>query len=415
MTGVEEWFSAARYGLFIHWGPYSVAGRGEWIMNRELIPLDEYRKLYAENFRAEKYAPADWAAKAKRWGMSYTVLTTRHHDGFALWDSKVNSFNAAALGPRRDLVSEYVDATRDAGLKVGLYYSPANWSHPDYPGAYFRDWPGGSDVRDKEQHRNNDWRDRHARRRFIDYYRAELEELLTGYGRIDYLWFDGCIPRDLDGDETIAMIREWQPEMLINNRLGDPFDVKVSEQRITPAPPGQLWEACLTLNRNWGYHAGDAFWKSPGDVLTLLLECARNGGNLLLNVGPRADGTIPEESVRILDTVGAWLEANRDAICCSERHPFSWNCTAWITARDNRVFINFLLDPGASFCWGELNNNVLRAYWLDTGETIAFRQCGSRLFLDGLAYRTPGRTAVVEVDGAPRAHTVQRGFWIPED
>ncbi|MBP5233141.1 MAG: alpha-L-fucosidase, partial [Planctomycetes bacterium] len=128
-----SWFAAARYGLFIHWGAYSVAGRGEWIMNRELIPADEYRRLYAENFRAEKYDPAAWAALAKRWGMQYAVLTTRHHDGFALWDSQVNPFNAARLGPGRDLVRPYVEAFRAAGLKVVLYYSPANWSHPDYP------------------------------------------------------------------------------------------------------------------------------------------------------------------------------------------------------------------------------------------------------------------------------------------
>lgn len=139
------WFNRARYGMFIHWGAYSVAGRGEWIMNRELIPAEEYRRLYAQRFTASHYDPADWAAKAKKWGMGYTVLTTRHHDGFALWDSEVNPYNAAKLGPKRDLVAPYVEAVRKAGLKVGLYYSPANWSCPDYPGGYFRDWPDEKD------------------------------------------------------------------------------------------------------------------------------------------------------------------------------------------------------------------------------------------------------------------------------
>lgn len=399
-----SWFAAARYGLFIHWGAYSVAGRGEWIMNRELIPADEYRRLYAENFRAEKYDPAAWAALAKRWGMQYAVLTTRHHDGFALWDSQVNPFNAARLGPGRDLVRPYVEAFRAAGLKVGLYYSPANWSHPDYPGAHFRDWP-----------EPGDWKDEAARQRFIAYYRAELRELLQGYGKIDYLWFDGCIPDNLDGEATIPMLRQWQPEMLINNRLAAPFDVKVCEQTVNPAAPGQAWEACMTLNANWGWHAGDRRWKTPEDVIELLLSCAQSGGNLLLNVGPRADGTVPGESTRILDEVGKWLATNREAITASERHPFSWNCTARpITARGDKVYLHFILDPGDEFCWGEAANQVLRAYWLDDGAPIAFEQRDGRLFLRGLAHRRPCRTAVLELDGAPRAIREQKQFWIPE-
>lgn len=192
-----KWFQEARYGLFIHWGAYSQAARGEWVMNRERIPLEEYRNCYVKSFKAEHYDPADWMKKALRWGMKYAVLTTRHHDGFALWDSKLNPFNAVNLGPGRDLVAPYVKAVREAGLKVGLYYSPASWTHPDYPGAYFRDWPG-----------EKDWKSEAHRRRFIEYYRAELKELMTGYGKIDYLWFDGCIPENIDGGETIAMLRE---------------------------------------------------------------------------------------------------------------------------------------------------------------------------------------------------------------
>jgi len=400
----ENWFNKVRYGMFIHWGAYSVASRGEWIMNRELIPHEEYRRLYAENFHAEKFDPADWAAKAKRWGMGYTVLTTRHHDGFALWNSDVNPFNAAKLGPKRDLVAEYVRAVRNAGLKVGLYYSPANWSHPDYPGAFFRDWPG-----------KNDWKDEAARRRFVEYSRAELRELLTRYGKIDYLWFDGCIPENIDGDETIQEIRNLQPDILINNRLGNPFDVKVCEQTINPPKEIRLWEACMTLNSNWGYHAGDRRWKAPEDVIGLLLQCAKDGGNLLLNVGPKADGTIPQESIDILEEVGKWLAANRESVSESELHPFSWNCTARpITRKGNRIYLHFINAPGSEFCWGELKNKVKRAFWLDNGENVTFEQCGPRLFLRNLTHRCPCRTLVLEVEGVPETNISQTTFWIPE-
>ncbi len=400
---MNKWFNEVRYGMFIHWGAYSQAARGEWIMNRELIPADEYRRLYVENFRAENYDPAVWAQQARDWGFGYAVLTTRHHDGYALWDSKVNPFNAAKLGPKRDLVAPYVAALRAAGLKVGLYYSPANWSHPDYPGPFFRDWPG-----------ENDWKDGASRQRFIAYYRAELEELLTGYGKIDYLWFDGCIPENIDGAETIEMLRKWQPEMLINNRLGNPFDIKCCEQAIKAAQPGQDWEACMTLNDNWGYNAHDENWKSPVDVIKLLCECAGQGGNLLLNVGPMADGTIPAGSVKILDAVGKWMQVNREAFSASERFPFPWTLNAGRgTVKGNKVYLPFFRDPGATFCWGELRNQIKSIDWLDNREPIAFRKEGNRLFMEGLTFNAPARIAVIETEGKPEANTAQTTFWIP--
>jgi len=314
----RKWFDEVRFGMFIHWGAYAVAARGEWVMNRERIPAEEYTERYVNSWHAEKYDPAEWAQIAKDAGMGYVVLTTRHHDGFSLWDSRLSDFTAAKLGPKRDLLVPYVEALRNAGLKVGFYYSPASWTHPDYPGPFFRDWPA-----------EKDWADESARKRFIEFYRGQLKELLTGYGKIDYLWFDGCIPENIDGDETLAMVRKLQPGIAVNNRLGKPYDIHCSEQAIKPAPAGQPWEACMTLNDNWGYHLGDRNWKQPYHVVEMLLTCAENAGNLLLNIGPRADGSVPEESVRILREAGAWLKRNRAAVTCSERHPFSWNNTAY--------------------------------------------------------------------------------------
>ena len=399
-----NWFDDSRYGLFIHWGAYSAGARGEWAMNRERIPRDEYERDFVDAFRAERYDPADWAAKAKRWGMGYAVLTTRHHDGFSLWDSKANPWNAANRGPRRDLVRAWTEAFRAAGLKVGFYYSPASWTNPDYPGPFFRDWPG-----------TGDWRDEESRRRFVAQYRAELRELCTQFGAIDYLWFDGCIPENIDGAETLAMIRRWQPGIMVNNRLGSPFDVKVCEQTINPPKEGGRWEACMTLNANWGFHGGDDRWKTPRDVLELLLTCASKGGNLLLNVGPRADGTIPEESVAILDEVGAWLRANGDAVRGSDKSPFTWNNTARpITVKGGRVFLHFLIDPRGSFRWAELKNRVVSARWLDDGAPVRFEQRGEILFLRDLEWRAPGRTVELAVEGTPEPVSAQTTFWIPE-
>ncbi len=404
---MKAWFNESRFGMFIHWGAYSVAGRGEWIMNRERIGKEEYTQKYVDNWHAEKYEPAGWAALAKESGMGYMVLTTRHHDGFALWDSKVNAWNAARLGPKRDLVAQYVDAVRKAGLKVGLYYSPAAWSHPDYPGAFFRDWPG-----------EKDWRDEASRQRFIEYYRSEIRELMTGYGRIDYLWFDGCIPENIDGDETLKMVKELQPDILVNTRLGKPFDNKCSEQTIHPAAAGQDWEACMTLNGNWGYHAGDMRWKSPADVIDMLLTCAQSAGNLLLNIGPEADGTVPENSVRILREAGNWIRRHRECIANSERHPFSWNCTARpITAKGNNVYLHFINDPCGSFCWAEVKNKVLSASLLKDGAPVEFRQEDNRLFLENIPSPmpdSPASTVVLKLDGKPETLTRQTTFWIPE-
>jgi len=392
--------------MFIHWGAYSVAARGEWVLNRERIPLDEYQALYVETWKAEHYDPTTWVALAKEAGMGYLILTTRHHDGLALWDSTVNPFNAARLGPKRDLVGPFAEAVHKAGLRLGFYYSPASWTHPDYPGATFRDWPN-----------ENDWKDEAARQRFIAYYRAELRELLTRYGRVDYLWYDGCIPGNLDGAATNEELRRLQPEILINERNGAPCDIRVSEQAVKPAPPGQPWEACMTLNNSWGYHAGDSDYKAPKAVLELLLSTATAAGNLLLNISPKADGTVPEESVHILREAGAWLKRNGAFLPRSERSPFSWNQSAKVTVNGNRIYLHFLCDPSGNFCWSELKNKVIAARFLASGTPVRFHQKGPHLHLENLPTPLPDHpvtTIELEVEGRPEALTPQTTFWIPE-
>ncbi|HOF41943.1 MAG TPA: alpha-L-fucosidase [Candidatus Hydrogenedentes bacterium] len=396
-----DWFHEARYGMFIHWGAYAVAARGEWVLNRELVSQDEYVQKYVRNFKAERYDPGSWARLAKSAGMKYVVLTTRHHDGFCLWDSKVSDYNAARLGPGRDLLRPFVEAVRAEGLKVGFYYSVADWHHPDYPGAYARDWP-------------TDWPDEAARKRFVDYYIAQLEELLTQYGKVDILWYDGCIPQPTDGRRANELARKLQPHILISERNGEPFDFRVSEQSLT-AKEG-AWEANLTLNDNWGYHAGDHHWKTAQDVIRMLTTTARSGGNLMLNVGPRADGTIPEDSARILTEAGQWLARNREFLPNSTRSPFSWNNCSTLTTRGNVAYVHLFASPGKEYCLAEIANRVLSARFLDGGQPVPFEQKGDRLFLRGLPcpLKDPiATTLALELDGPPRPVRAQKTFWIP--
>ncbi|MFP4216218.1 MAG: alpha-L-fucosidase [Phycisphaerae bacterium] len=401
----SDWFLRAGYGMFVHWGPYAVAGRGEWVMNRERIPFEEYRRKYAENFRAEQYDPAAWATFAAECGMKYVVLTTRHHDGFALWDTDTTEFNAARLGPGRDLVAPFVEAVRSAGLKVGLYFSVADWTHPDYPAAFARDWPV-----------SEDWESDPARKRFIAYYQTQLEELMTRYGAIDILWYDGCIPGPLDGQVANQRVRDLQPDILINERNGDPFDFRVSEQSLKDKPGP--WESALTLNDNWGYHATDENWKGPADVVKMLIAVRSKAGNLLLNVGPRPEGTIPEPSLNILRSAGDWLGRNREFMDTTDRSPFAWNNISLTTVRGNTVYLHLTKDPRGEYCFAELANKVLSARMVDGGAPVAFEQLDDgRLFLKNLPTPLPDplvTTIALELDGPPKPLTEQKTFWIPE-
>ena len=402
MSSNTEWFEKSRYGMFVHWGAYSAGKRGEWAMNRERITKEEYIEEFVSKFTAKDFDPAKWASFAKKCGFGYIVLTARHHDGFALWNSDVNEFNSVNYGSKRDLVKMYVDALRAEGIKVGLYYSPAAWVHPDYPGATFRDWPG-----------ENDWADDKARQRFIAYYRTELRELLTNYGKIDYLWFDGCIPENIGGNETVKMVRQWQPDIIINNRLGEPFDVKTCEQTVNPAAGTQLWEACLTLNSSWGYVEHDNNWKTPYNVIELLLKCASKCGNLLINVGPDEAGNIQPMCQQILGEVGTWIEKNREALLTDTRSPFSWSTAvnhACVSGNTVYLPLKFAL---TDICWAELKNKALRVRQLDTGKELAFEQQNNRLFIHGIECTLPWTVVAVEVEGTPEAATDQTTFWIP--
>jgi alpha-L-fucosidase len=250
----------------------------------------------------------------------------------------------------------------------------------------------------------------------VSYYQAQLRELMSNYGRVDLLWWDGCAPSNIDGQSANEEALRLQPHILINERNGEPWDIAISEQAIK-ARKGVAWEACMTLNGNWGYHAGDRAWKSACDVIDMLLRTASGGGNLLLNVGPRPDGTIPERSVEILREVGAWLRRHPgilDELAGSS--PFTWNNTVTTGVGANKVFLFFRHEPGSCFCWAELKNRVKTARFRSTGEPVRFRQEGPHVFLDDLPSPLPDPTMTVielETEGKPEALTSQTSFWIP--
>ena len=302
-----QWWQEARYGMFVHWGAYSVPARGEWVMYREHIPHSEYAD-FSRQFDAKKFDPDSWVKLAKEAGMRYVVLTTRHHDGFSLFDSGVSTFTAPQTTPGRDLVREFVEACHRGGMRLGFYYSLLDWRYP----AYFR-----GPQADPEG-----WRG------LVDYMHAQVRELCSNYGRIDVLWYDGGWPytaADWCSEDLNAMVRQLQPEIIINDRSLLPEDFDTPEQHVRASEAGRPWEACMTLNDNWGFDAADDNWKTPKQVLQYLLRCASGGGNYLLNVGPQPDGTVPAESIRILREIGQWLDRNGGAVYGTGRSPFPFS------------------------------------------------------------------------------------------
>jgi alpha-L-fucosidase len=290
------WFHDARFGLFIHFGPYAVLERGEWVMNQEGMTPDEYAPA-ADALRASPAQVRDWCRLARESGMRYAVLTTKHHDGFCLWDSRRCAFNAVRRGPGFDLVRVFTEACRAEGLRVGLYYSLADWTHPD----------GARCAHDEA-----------ARVRFTEYTRDLVRELCTGYGPLDLLWFDGPWPLDTaarwDSPRLLEEIRHLQPACLVNNRMGRGLEGDFGTPEGHIQAESRPWEACMTFNGDWGWStAPDEDWRSPREVARLLQSCAAQGGNLLLNIGPKPDGSVPPAAVERLQRTGRWLQIHGEA------------------------------------------------------------------------------------------------------
>lgn len=326
-----DWFCDARFGMFIHWGLYSIPARGEWVMQNEKTPPEQYEK-YFRQFNPQSCDMREWARAAKKAGMRYMVLTAKHHDGFCLFDSKLTDYKSTKTAAGRDFVCEFLEAGRAEGLKVGLYYSLLDWHHPDYPKYHDENHPlyGNPEYLNDTYNFDN----------YLDYMHGQVKELVAGYGKLDILWFDfsyhGMSGEKWRATELVDMIRTHQPDIILNNRLevnaissmtyqaGQPLpysadfvspeqSMPVKSIRDTAGHPVP-WEVCFTMNNSWGYHAADNDYKRPALLVHKLVEAVSKGGNLILNVGPDANGLFPKKATEVLAGIGDWVLRNGESI-----------------------------------------------------------------------------------------------------
>jgi alpha-L-fucosidase len=301
-----QWFSDAKLGIFIHWGIYAVDGIDEsWSFHNRKVSWPAYMRQL-KGFRAERYDPDAWADLVRESGARYAVLTTKHHDGVALWDTKQRHYDVVDSTPaRRDLVTPFFKALRERGIRAGAYYSLIDWSHPDYPGF----------LKDSSRYRIAD--DTARWRRFQKFNHAQLQEVSERF-RPDLWWFDGDWEHSASQWEAPLIrsrILASNPQAIINGRLMGYGDYATPEQNFPVSrPPERWWELCMTTNDNWGWQPTDTHWKTPYEVITIFADAVSNGGNLLLDIGPRADGTIPPEQVNLLRELGAWNRKHGDAV-----------------------------------------------------------------------------------------------------
>lgn len=382
-----KWYQQARFGMFIHWGLYAIPAQGEWLRSVAEMPADDYDPLINE-FAVERFRPAEWAKLAKRAGMKYAVLTAKHHDGFCLFDSKLTDFTSVKAPCKRDLVREFLEAFRAEGIKVGLYFSLIDWRHPDYPHYGDQHHP----MRRQEAYKGQE----HDFDNYLAYMHGQVEELVTGYGKLDIMWFDFSYDKmngeKWQAEKLMAMVRSHQPDILCDNRLEGSSEKAGSIKTLTPSPyagdfasPEQMippkglvnqagqpipWEACLTLNDHWGYHATDTHYKTAKLIVRTLVECVSKGGNLILNVGPDAYGQIPAPSVAILEEVGDWLSRNGDSIYgCRESELPKPEWGRW-TQNDKYMYAHILEEQVGAICLEGLKDKIRTIRRLADGSEI---------------------------------------------
>ena len=394
------WFEEARFGMFIHWGLYAVPagewkgrivpGIGEWIMEKGKIPVSEYETLL-QQFNPVKFDAREWVRIAKDAGMKYIVITSKHHDGFCLWPSDLTDWCIKSTPFQRDPLKELADACREAGIRLCFYYSIMDWHHPD--------WPKRRPWHDKATGEPN-------MDRYVQYMKGQLKELITRYGPIGILWFDGEWEDPWTHERGVDLynyVRSLQPDIIINNRVGKSRkgmdgmnkdaravgDYGTPEQRIPPTGfgPGVYWESCMTMNNTWGYRKDDHNWKSVETLVRNLIDCASKGGNYLLNVGPTAEGLIPQPSVERLAAIGLWMKANGQAIYGTKASPFEtldWGrCTQkpWGIGKTRLYLHVFHWPTNGQLVVPPLANKPLRASLLATGQKLRFKKDGARIVL----------------------------------
>ncbi|MGZ0151683.1 alpha-L-fucosidase [Kribbella sp. WER1] len=351
-----EKFRDWRFGLFVHWGLYSLPARHEWVKNRERLTDEDYQP-YFDHFEPDLYDPRTWAKAAREAGMKYAVLTTKHHEGFCLWDSQVSDYTVAKTAWGKDLVGPFVEACRAEGLGVGFYHSLIDWHHPEFPIDLMHPQRDDEEAIAKAAGRDVQV--------YADYLHAQTRELLTNYGPIDIMWFDFSYPdRDYpDGRpghgkgrddwrsaELMAMVRELQPGILINDRLDIPGDFVTPEQYQPDAPMERdgvpvLWEACQTLNGSWGYDRDNLDWKSPETLVKMLVDSVSKDGNLLLNVGPTGRGEFDPRALATLADIGEWMRVHERAIRGARPAAYTAPADCRFTQKGDRLYLHLFSWP----------------------------------------------------------------------
>ena len=386
------WWRDAQFGMFIHWGAYAVpagthkgeriAGIGEWIMSRAHIPTSEYEE-YVHRFDPTRFDADEWARIAKDAGMKYIIITSKHHDGFAIFDSKVSSYDIMDATPyKRDAIKALSEAAHRAGLRFGVYYSIMDWHHPDAQGPNYPDY------------NSRTWSNPNFGRYVETYMKPQLKELLTQYPYIDVLWFDGEWVTDWNderGRELYNYVRTIRPSLIVNNRVGHTRqglsglnkegqvglgDFGTPEQRVPPEGlPGVDWETCMTMNDTWGFKSYDDDWKDTRTLLRTLIDVASKGGNFLLNVGPTPQGLIPAPIVSRLSEMGDWMRTNGEAIYGTTVSPYGMPAWGRYTAGKGRVYAHVFDWPkdGRLELTG-VKEKPLRAYVLADGTPLTVDQ-----------------------------------------
>src|SRR5215831_12816181 len=389
----REWFRDAKFGMFVHWGVYSQLGQGEWVMQNRSMQVDTYERL-ASTFNPIKFDAREWVAFAKEAGVRYITITARHHDGFSMFATKVTRYNIVDWTPyKRDPLKALADECHRQGIRLFFYYSQLDWHHPDF-------WPRGNTGKNTGRPESGEWT------RYLDFMDAQLTELLTNYGPIGGIWFDGMWDRP-DADwrlsQTYALIHRLQPAaLIIPNHHKAPLpgeDVQTFEQDLPGANTagfntteiGALpTETSLTMNGSWGFNITDRNFKSVRQLVNTLVRAAGTGTNLLLNIGPRPDGTIDPEFVQRLQAMGQWLATNGKSIYGTRAGPVpprSWGAT---TRRGDTVYVHVLSWADRPLAIPALGARVRRASLLETGEAVPVTETA-----EGVMLTLPARAADV--------------------
>ena len=406
--GDTGWFTHDRFGMFIHWGLYSMPGRHEWIRNYEEIPNEDYEK-YFEQFNPDLFNPKEWAKAAREAGMKYFVITTKHHEGFCMWDSKYTDYKVTNTPCGRDLLREIVDAFRAEGLKVGFYHSLIDWHHPDFT------VDNVHPLRNRpDRAKLNEGRDM---ARYREYLHNQVRELLTEFGKIDIIWFDFSYPQwgedgkghaDWDSEGLVRMIRELQPGIMINNRLDLPGggDVITPEQNTPDDPVTDengnpvVWEGCQTFSGSWGYHRDELTWKSAKQCIDMLINHVCRNGNLLMNVGPTSRGYIDHRAMERLKAYAEWMKYHSRSIygCgMAEGLVEPRDCRYTYNRETNRLYLHIMNWPFKHIHLKGLSGKVKYAQFLHDGSEVKMRDSATAQVHVSLSHKTPAGAVTVDL------------------